>query len=334
MYKLNFTADQEQLIWNERRSFNARQGAIAKAAAGAIMVGNALPIPIDAWRRIDGRAQQIARSRLAVFGRLAQAATLPVSIADLINFYPQVTDSNEVQVTMDGRVEPKGDQANVQYVGTPVPIMTTSARFGWREMEVIRKGGGMIDTATFANGQRKLAEFLENMALNGLARVNVAGTTIFGLRNFPQRFTGNHTFTLATATGANWVTAVNQGLAGLESRNQFGRVTIFVNQGDYRSADTRDYAANYPGTILQRVLAISQVAEVVPASSVPANEMIFVADLAGGEWGNVLSAMPITTRPKTRHDPEDDYVFTMLGAQALQLRADANGNSAIAHLVQ
>ncbi|MCV6900733.1 DUF6260 family protein, partial [Escherichia coli] len=85
------------------------------------------------------------------------------------------------------------------------------------------------------------------------ASINVAGSSISGLRNFAQRFTGNHTFTLATATGANWVTAVNQGLAGLESRNQFGPVTIFVNQGDFRSADTRDYAANYPGTILQRV---------------------------------------------------------------------------------
>ncbi|CAB4159764.1 Encapsulating protein for peroxidase [uncultured Caudovirales phage] len=333
MYQLNFTKDQEDLIWNERHAFDEGMERLAANRSGVI-IGNALPIPLDAWRRIDTRAQSIARSRLAVFGRLAAANTTPVGIADLLSFYAQTTDSNEVLVSMDGRVETKGDQANVQMVGTPVPIITTGARFGWRQMEVIRKGGNIIDLATFANGQRRLAEWLENMVLNGVASINVAGSSISGLRNFAQRFTANHTFTLATATGANWVTAVNQGLAGLESRNQFGRVTIFVNQGDYRSADTRDYAANYPGTILQRIQAISQVEEVVPASSVPANEMIFVADIGSGEWGSVLSAMPITTRPKTRQDPEDDYVFTMMAAQALQLRADANGQSAVAHLVQ
>ena len=330
----NFSKEQQALIWNERKRFDLSQQALAaRIVANGEMTGNAAPIPLDAWRRIDQRAQAIARSRLAVFARLAAANTTPVSIADLVNYYPIVTDSNEVTVSMDGRVQAKGDQASIRFAGTPVPIMTTSAKFGWRQYAVMTKGGGMIDTATFGNGNRRLAEFLENMALNGLSSVNVAGDTIFGLRNFPSRFTASHTFTLSTATGANWVTAFNQGLTGLESRNQFGPAPVFVNQGDYRSAGTRDYAANYTGTILQRVLAIPGVQEVVPASSVPANELIFVSDLATGEWGSVLSAMPIVTRPKTRLDPEDDYNFTMMAAQALQLRADASGQSAIAHIV-
>lgn len=332
---MKFTPEQQALIWAERRRFNQTQTQLAaRIVANAEMTGNAAQIPLDAWRRIDARAQALARSRLAVFSRLAAANSTPVSIAELVNYYPIVSDSNEVLVSLDGRVQAKGDQASVRFAGTPVPIMTTSAKFGWRQYAVMTRGGGQIDTATFGNGQRKLLEFLEGMSLNGLASVNVAGDTIFGLRNFPARFTGNHTFTLATATGAQWVTAVNQGLAGLESRNQFGEVTIFCNQGDYRSADTRDYSASYSGTILQRVQAISQVREVVPASSIPANELIMIADLASGEWGSVLNAMPVTTRPKTRLDPEDDYNFTMIAAQSLQLRADAAGQSAIAHIVQ
>lgn len=332
---MKFTTEQQALIWAERRRFNQSQVQLAsRIVANAEITGNAAPIPLDAWRRIDTRAQQISRSRLAVFARLAAANSTPVSIADLVNYYPIVTDSNEVLVSMDGRVQAKGDQASVRFAGTPVPIMTTSAKFGWRQYAVMTRGGGQIDTATFGNGLRKLAEFLENMTLNGLASVNVAGDTVFGLRNFPSRFTGNHTFTLASATGANWVTAFNQGIAGLESRNQFGPVTVFCNQGDYRSADTRDYSTSYSGTILQRLRAISQVSEIVPASSVPVNELIFIADLPSGEWGSVLNAMPITTRPKTRLDPEDDYDFTMIAAQSLQLRADASGQSAIAHIVQ
>lgn len=332
---MKFTPEQQALIWAARNRFNISQQALAtRIVANAEMTGNASVIPLDAWRRIDQRAQAIARSRLAVFSRLFAANSTPVSIAELVNYYPIVSDSNEVVVSMDGRVQAKGDQATVRFAGTPVPIMTTSNSFGWRQYAVMTRGGGQIDTASFANGDRKLAEFLENMALNGLSSVNVAGDTIYGLRNFPSRFTGNHTFTLTSATGANWVTAINQGLAGLESRNQFGPVTIFVNQGDYRSAGTRDYSTSYSGTILERVLAIPGVQELVPASSVPANELIFVSDLASGEWGTVLNGMPPTTRPKTRLDPEDDYKFTKIAAQSLQLRADASGQSAIAHIVQ
>lgn len=332
MFRFNNEQAGAVLAW--RRQFNAQQIALAAAMATEFS-GNALAIPIDAWRRIDGRAQALARSRLAVFSRLAQANTQPVSIADIVNYYPQVSDSNEITFSMDGRVQAKGDQALVKYVGTPVPVMTTTARMGWRQMEVIRKGGSMIDTTTIANGQRKAIEALEDLALNGRPSINVGGDTIYGLRTLPQRNTGTHGFTLATtATGANWLTAFTQAINLAIGDNQFGRLTFFLNQGDYVAADTKDYAANYQGTILQRLRAISQVQDIIPASSVPANEILAVADLDAGEWGAILSAMPVTTRPKTRMDPEEDYVFTIMAAQVPQLRADYNGQSPFVHLTQ
>lgn len=183
---LKFTKEQWDSVKAARSQFNVRATAMAANAAGWLQ-GNSLAIPVDAWRRIDSRAQMLARSRLAVFNRLAQASTLPVSIADLVNFYPQVSDSNEVMVSMDGRNTAKADAAAVSYVGTPVPVLTTNARMGWRQMEVLRKGGGMLDVATIANGQRKMAEKMEDMVLNGLSSVNVNGATIYGLRNLPRR---------------------------------------------------------------------------------------------------------------------------------------------------
>ena len=330
---IKFTDEQVAFIKAERRAYNARAEQLAANSAG--MIGNSLAIPIDAWRRIDARAQMLARSRLAVFARLAAASTKPVSVADLVNYYPQMSDSGEVTVTMDGRNSGKTDQAITKYVGTPLPILSTGVRLGWRQMEVIRKGGNMIDTTSIANAQRKVAEKLEDMALNGLPSVVVGSDTVYGLRTLPQRNTGNHTFTLATtATGANWVTAFTQAINALQGDNNFGQITFFINQGDYTAAETKDYATNYTGTILQRLLAISKVKEIIPASNVPANEILGVADLETGEWGDVLSAMPMTTRAKTRLDPEDDYVFTAMAAMVPQLRADYNGQSPFVHLSQ
>jgi uncharacterized linocin/CFP29 family protein len=327
---LKFTTEQHSGISRARAAFNARMVALAASAAVTIE-GNALSIPLDAWRRIDSRAQALARSRLQVFNRLAQASTIPVSIADLVNFYPQISDSGEVLVSLDGRNQAKADAASVKYVGTPVPVLTSTARMGWRQMEVIRKGGGMLDVTSIANNQRKIAEKLEDMAINGLASVTVGADTIYGLRTLPARNTFSHTFTLATASGAQWLTAVKAAIAAALGDNNFGRLTLFVNQGDYTAADTTDYAANYSGTILQRLRAISQIAEIVPASAVPANEILGIADMDTGEWGGILSAMPMITRPKSRSEPEDDYVFSVIAAAAPQFRSDYAGQSAFVH---
>lgn len=327
---LIFTNEQQTAIKAARAGFNARATAMA-AQIVAGLEGNSLAIPLDAWRRIDTRVQQISRTRLQMFNRLAAASTIPVSIADLVNFYPQVGDSGDVLVTMDGRNSAKADQAVIKYAGTPVPILNSTARFGWRQMEVIRKGGGMIDTATIGNHQRKVAEKLEDMVLNGLSGIDVDGNVIYGLRNLPQRNTFVHGFTLATATGAQWLAVVKQAIAAAMGDNQYGQLTLFVNQADYTAADTTDYASNYSGTILQRLQAVNQIKEIVPVASVPPDEVLGIVDIEGGEWGGILSAMPMVTRPKNRIEPEDDYLFGVMAAAAPQFRSDFTGQSAFLH---
>lgn len=330
---LIFTNEQQTAIKAARAAFNQR--AIA-AAAGIIagLEGNSLAIPLDAWRRIDTRAQTLARTRLTIFNRLAQASTIPVGIGDLVNYYPQVSDDGDVLVSMDGRNAAKADSPVMKFVGTPVPILTSNARMGWRQMEVLRKGGSMLDTVSIANKQRRIAEKLEDMVLNGLSGINVDGNVIYGLRNLPSRNTFTHGLTLATATGAQWLGVFKQVIGAAMGDNQYGQVTIFVNQADYTAADTTDYATNYSGTILQRMNAVNQIKEILPSASVPPNEVIAIVDLDAGEWGGILSAMPMTTRPKTRVEPEDDYVFGVIAAAAPQFRSDYAGQSAFVHGTQ
>jgi hypothetical protein len=327
---LRFSPEQELAVNQVRERFNSVETAYA-ATPDVGLIGNASPIPLDAWRRVDTRARDIQRDVLVIFNRLANASQTPVSIADLVSFYPQISDSGEVQVTMDGRHPIKADAANLKYAGTPVPVFTSHAQWGWRQMETIRKGGGMIDTKTIGNNQRKVAEKLEDMALNGLGIVH-AGMTIYGLRNFPQRNTATHGLTLSAATGAQWVTAFKSMVDQLVGDNAFGKVTVFMNWSDHVYASFTEFAAGYPKTILQRLQEISQIAEIVPASKVPANELIGIADLGSGNWGSVLNAMPMVTRPKNRANPEDDYVFGVMAAAATQFESDYDGRSSIAHL--
>lgn len=326
---LRFTKEQELAVNQAREAFNLTQAALA-----AELVGNSIAVPVDAWRRIDSRGAMIQRDVLNVFNRLAAADTTPVGVGDLVSYYGQVSDSNEVNVSMDGRSTGKADQANIKYVGTPVPVLTSEARFGWRQMEVLRKSPTSLDTATIGNAQRKVAEKLEDMALNGLSSAVVGGQTIYGLRNFPQRNTATHGLTLTSATGAQWLAAFQSMFNQLIGDNAYGKATVFLSYADWLYASINEFVAGYPKTILQRLQEIAQVAEIVPASKVPANEIIGVAGLQTGEWGTILSAMPLVTRPKARHNAEDDYAFGVIAMAAPQFKSDFDGRAQIAHITQ
>lgn len=336
---LRFTPEQEAANNGARFAFNQRQGVLAVNAAyadgfGDSMTGNSAQVPLDAWRRIDQRAVQIQRDTLVMFNRLSAASATPVSMGDLVSYFPKVSDSGEVHVTMDGRSEGKADQALVTYEGTPLPIFDSQARFGWRQMEVMRKGPSGIDTTTIANHQRKVSEKLEDVVLNGLPAINVAGSTIYGLRTFPQRTADVHGFTLSGATGAQWL-AVFQALVNRHiADNAFGRITVFLNYGDYTYADLNEFTAGYPKTIMTRLREISQILEIVPVPRLVADEVISIANISNGEWGSILSGMPMVTRPKVRHNPEDDYVFGVIAAVAPQFKSDWNGQSQIVHLTK
>jgi uncharacterized linocin/CFP29 family protein len=329
---LRFTPDQQAAINAARAGFNQTQQALAaNSASGMLLAGNAAPVDIDAWKRIDDRSVRIMRDVLNVFNTLARANTTPMGVGDIVNYFPQISDSGTVSVSMDGRNGQNADQAVVKYVGTPVPVISSAARMGWRQMAVVRKGGVGLDVETIANHQRKVAEKLEDMVLNGDSSIVVGGSTLVGLRNHPQRNTGTHGFDLSAATGANWLTAVSQIITLLTGDNAFGRVTVFLNYNDWVYASINEFTAGYPKTILQRLREIEQIADIIPCGKVPADNLIGVAGLETGEWGSILSAMPMTTRPKQRLNPEDDYVFDVMAVVAPQFRTDFDGRAPFAH---
>lgn len=329
---LRFTDDQAAAIIASRGAFNRSAIQLAaNAASHGELLGNSAPVDLDAWRRIDTRATVVQRDILAVFNRLAQASQTPIDVGDIVNYFPQVSDSGEVTVSLDGRQTGRSDQAHVKYVGTPVPVIASEARWGWRQAAVNRKGRLALDTITIENHQRKIAEKLEDMVLNGDSNVVINGLQVYGLRNHPSRNTGNHTFTLNGATGANWLTAISQQINLLIGDNAFAKVTIFLNYSDYTYASINEFAANYSKTILQRLREIEQIADIVPASRIPASNIIGVAGLETGNWGTILSAMPLTTRPKNRLNTEDDYVFSTMAMAAPQFRTDFTGNMPVAH---
>lgn len=326
---LKFSQEQVALIVNERKSYDAMHARMAKNFAG--MTGNASTLPKDVWGVWDRTAVEIQRDVLSVFNDVS-SLSVAMPIGKLLHYFQTVSDSGDINISLDGRGKAKTDQPVIDYHGTPLPIVDSEFSFGWRQMLAAQSEGYSLDTAASNNAMRKVAEKMEDMVLNGDTSINVGGATIYGLRTAPNRSTGTHGLTLATATGAEWVAAFTQAIGLLHAKNFYGPVTFYVNYNDWFSASVRDYSTQYGGTILDRIRAIPGVANVVPASKVPANEILGLVKRS--DVFQLLNGMPMTTRAKVRQNPEDDYVFTVMAAIAPEFKYDAKGQAGYVQLTQ
>ncbi|BEO02788.1 encapsulating for peroxidase [Serratia marcescens] len=341
---LKFTKQQQALILNARRRWDMMQRNMATQHGFAVndangqfiafddLVGNASVLPKDVWGEWDRSAITVQRDVLAVFNDLASSVSRPMALGKIVHYFMTLSDSGDVNISLDGRGKAKTDQPVMDYEGTPLPIIDSELSFGWRQMLAAQTEGYSLDSDAIPNHQRKVAEKLEDMALNGDANINVGGARIYGLRTAPNRATGTTALDLNGASGAQWVEAIKELIGLLQGNNFYAPVTIYLNYKDWFYTTVTDYAANYPKTIFTRIMEIPGVAKLVPASKVPANEMLGIVKRT--DVVQILNGMPMTMRPKARQNPEDDYVFTVLAAAAPQFKHDANGQAGYVQLTK
>lgn len=322
---------QNQLLVHQRRAAAERDRSFAQfLGSGAGLVGNASPLPRDVWGEWDREGIEVQREVLSVFGDLAGSVSMPMPIGKLVHYFQIVSDSGSVNVSMDGRSKARTDQPTIAYEGTPLPIIDSTFSYGWRQIESARTEGFQLDGAARRNADFKVAEKLEDLALNGDSTVVVGGDQLYGLRNHPKRNTRSTTNDLNACTGPEWKEDVDATLALLHAANFKVPATLYVNWNDWRYATTTDYSTQYPNkTIAQRILEDTMVREVIPADNIPADEIIAV--VKDRRVVQVLNGMPMSTRQQFRANPEDDFNFVVMAAQAVEFKYDAEDNCGIAH---
>lgn len=336
---LRFTPQQNQYILAQRSQFNKSQLAMNQSfggnlnsiyAPGEVLIGNAFPVPKDAWGQWDRDGIEVARNVLAVFNDLSASLAKAVDLSVLVNHFQTVSDSGQANISLDGIGKAKTDQPVIDYHGTPLPIIDSQMSVGWRQMLMIQRAGGNYTSAGSNNHFRKVAEKLESITLNGDASIKVGSDQLYGLRNHPERNTGTHGFTLNGASGANWMDAVKEGCSLQHAANFRTPSTVYCNWDDWFYAKSTDYSTQYPNkSILQRVEEVTGTT-FVPASNVPASELLFVCKRR--DVIEVLNGMPLTSRPKMRLNPEDDYAFQFMAAAAVEIKFDANGQCGVTQM--
>lgn len=326
--RASFSTTQAQYVLANRRQFNASERAMAELH-GSTIIGNASPLPKDVWGEWDREAVELQRTTLMVYNDLAASVSEGMDIGKLISYFQTVSDSGEVNVSLDGRSKARPDQPVFEYHGTPLPIFDSTFSYGWRQMRAASSEGFRLDDAGRMNSNRRIAEELESTVLDGNAQIVVAGQPLYGLRTEPNRNTRSTGVTLNGATGAQWIAEITATLKLLHGDNFKVPATVYLNWDDWFYATTTEFTTGYPKTIAQRVLEIPGIREIVPADSIVADEIIAI--VKDKRVVKLLNGMPISTRAQFRANPEDDYNFVTMAAAALQTKYDAEGNCGIAH---
>lgn len=326
-----FSKEQQDFALNMRRVFNANESYMGEKYGamlqGRARVGNAAPIPKDVWGQWDKEGLAIQRNVLSVYSDLAGSVAMPIPIGKLAHYFQRIGDSGGANVSIDGEVKPKADQPAIDYVGTPLPIVTDSYAYSWRQMEAAQSEGYALDMAGRDNSMRKVAEKLEDICLLGDSKVVVGGSTLYGLLNHPKRNTDTHGVDLNGATGAQWLAAVSKVITKLQGDNYFGEITVYLNWGDWTYATINEFTAGYSKTIAQRLQEIGNI-RFVPAGRVPANTLCGVVKQRNAV--QLLSGMPMVVVPQARLNPQDRYVFNVMAASALEIKYDMNDNCGVA----
>jgi hypothetical protein len=250
-------------------------------------------------------------------------------IGKIVHHFQTVSDSGEVNISLDGRSKGRTDQPVIDYHGTPLPIIDSPFSYGWRQVAAAQTEGFQLDAAGRMNAMRKTAEKLESIALDGDAKIVVGTAALYGLRNHPKRATRATGQALLTATGPQWVADVTATLKLLHAKNFRVPATLYVNWDDWFYASNTDYSSQYPNkTIAQRVREIGGIENVVPASGVAASQIIAVVKRR--DVVQVLNGMPMATRAQFRANPEDDYNFVTMAASAIEIKYDAEDQCGVA----
>lgn len=325
---LRFSQEQQSAILNNRRALALSAANMANAYGDMTGIGNAYALPKDIWEQWDGEIVQLQRQEMLIFNDLASSLTTNMPIGKLLNMFRAVSDSGEVNISMDGRSKARMDKPVYEHFGTPVPLLDSTYGFGWREMEVAATEGFNLDGAARINSNEKIARKLESLALDGDASVVVAGNSLYGLRNHPSRKTRTTGQPLNGATGAQWLAEFTATIKLLRDAGYWGALTVYVNASDWFYASNTDYTAGYPKTIAQRIREIEGIASILPAPTIAAGQIIaFIKDK---RFVQVLNAMPLVNRGVFRANPEDDYNFVAMAAAAVQVKRDYEGNTALA----
>lgn len=238
----------------------------------------------DEWIDLEDQIIESARERLVIVDDLRNAGlTYNVGgLGTLISEWETGSEITDAEATMDGESTADRDRQAFGLNGVPIPVIQKPFKIGERQLLASRNRGASLDVTTGVEAGRSVARTSEQMVFNGLSlgASNSAGDSynIHGLTTFP----GRATFTIddwsddQNVTTEDILANILSMIQQMETQERhYGPFNLYI-PGEYAFRFRQDFKASVQGTLMERVLAVNEVANVRVSDVLSAGNVVMV----------------------------------------------------------
>jgi len=299
---------------------------------------NAATLLKDEWKQYDDVVLRVAQERLVVAGdMLARGLVLnvPNALGTTVLEYEHVTHAGDAQLSMDAITRGRADRPEFTINYLPLPIIHEDFFLTIRALTASRKRGTALDTLRAEMATRNVAEYIENMVINGPGGTSTAasftygGGVIYGLRNAASR----NTYATMADWGSSGITGdevlkdVLNMKAKLIADKHYGPYMIYIPTA-FETVLDEDFKAASDKSVRQRILEISGIEGIKVADKMPDNNVVML-ELKAETARMVVGFQPMMLEWSSHGGMQFEY--KVMAIMVPQFRVDADSNSGIVH---
>lgn len=246
------------------------------ASSEEMLAGNAT-LRKDEWERVDERVNAVMRERLTIADDLrSRGLVQPVSLGTILRVTERIEDFDSAELSFDGDTSPQRDRPSYLRDVRPIPVISKDFSISWRQLDASRQRGEPLDTTAAELAARKVRDKIQSLITLGHG-AGPDGNSIPGLTNATNRLTV--TLSASWTTSGTPIADVENCLETAYNNNLFGPFVLYVPknwwaaiQGDYETSG----GAVINRTIMERILAFTDIESIKPLDSLPDDEAVLV----------------------------------------------------------
>lgn len=298
-----------------------------------IMVNTPALLRREDWLMVDRAVMWQAKQILRLWNDIyaANPVNIPNGMGEIAIQHTVADGDADAILSMDPVRKSERRRPTLDNVQIPLPVVHSDGSFTAREIAVSRKSGMQLDTQGIRLSVRKCGEVIESLCLGvtGTSYTYQGVGTIYGLTNFPQRFTKS--MTLPTAGGwtpKTFITEILDMIKTLKDNLFYGPYVLYLSNA-WVPYFENDYSITYAGDTLRlRVEKIADISGVRTLEFFGTTAYKAVLVQMTADVIEAIQGMPLTT-VQWEEQGGMEAMFKVLGIQLPRVRANFNGKTGI-----
>ena len=245
------------------------------------------PLPRDAQEILDGEILRVGRDGLVLANDLLDS-NLTRAVPNWLSFTTftaqRASEAGRAKIGMTPNTRGERALPDLAEYSTPMACIWEDWEFDPRTLATAARNGYAIDTTMAEQATRNVNEMIEYITINGHVDANgdpilVYGLPIYGLLNAPNAtpyaYTGGEAWDAAGKDGSEIQADIINMMKLGKAAKYPGPWTLYIPTS-YGFKLSGEYTANYPKTILSRLLEIPNLAGIKVVDALPDNKVILL----------------------------------------------------------